>query len=359
MKNSLQILAASGLLCFSLSSAQGGAGVITLALPPAGDGYSSLQTGAAIPSGVASAWYNPALITGLKQAKGSTVSFLTSDENWFLPHSRLVHQGVAVSFDAWEQELGLALYRTNFEFGGYPPDSTWLQESVYGLALGSSLNAYLDAGLTIKYFHSDFLTATASGWAFDFGFASSHRARLIDELQSLEVTPSVASVIQNLGADVSYADPFLTDPLPRTWRNAVGLSVDFADVLRITAGHDWDREVHSRSEWSEPWRRTYGVHASFLALNYGYAWLKDRGGERDEQHRVTELEFDLARVRRVVHRMATRDFTSPSEKLNVSSAISGAPKFLQGANVRLVFGKREIESGIRHGQDAWYFSLAL
>jgi hypothetical protein len=350
---------ALAILTASSAFAQGGSAIISLEIPPAGDGHGALQTGAAIPSGVASAWYNPALLPGLKSATGSAVHTVVSREDIFIPGAGLDFVGVAAIMPLLGTDVGIALYRSALDFGGYPPTDSSDTETVHGLAAGFAVMKALDVGMAVKRYHSEIGTAESNGWAFDVGVASITRLRPFADLASLEIAPSLGMVVQNLGPDAWYVDPEQSDPLPTTWRSAAGIELDFADFLRIAVSHDWEKAVHRRASWSDSWQRTYGISASLLGLRYGTGWLKDPDGGRDERHEALEYELNFKRLRRVVHRVSAGDFVSSGETLNVGSTLGGRQGVLRDVNPRLVVGIREIIAGGRTGQDTWYFALSL
>lgn len=351
MKRYPRIFAAVLLGVFTMAGAQGGAGVITLvAPPPGGDGHSALQSGTALATGVASAWHNPALLAGLHKETESSIHFAYAEQDMVFGANQ-GFSGVALAYPGSRSDLGIAVYRNRIDFGGPLSDG----ESVYGLAAGVGLARIVSVGLAAKYYQSEIGTGEAKGWAFDFGVASSKRYRPLGEIPSFEVVPSVGIALRNLGSDVSYGDPALSDPLPRFWSNGVGLQVDHADMLRITLAYDLEHPVHRRAEWSDPWQKTYGYTASLLGLRYGRSWLRDPGGERFERHVMREFEFNFQRWMKVWERVSSGDYRSAS-----TEGVARIPGTNLRANPRFVIGKREIESGgIREGLEGWYFSLSL
>jgi hypothetical protein len=345
-------------------------GIWTLELPPPGDGgYAALQTGGTITSGVASAWYNPALLPGLSRATGSNVHFAHSREDWFFGGISRSYTGAAATFPVWEGwDFGAAIHRGHTDYGqnlvtsddsGTAFDA---YENEYGLAAGLKLGGPVAVGVAAKFYDSrPSADARANGWAFDLGILANHRFLPFTSrgVRSLEVAPSLGSSLRNLGPDAWYVEPETSDPLPTAWRNALGLEVNFADVLAVVAGYDWSKDVHRNAEWGDPWQKSYGFHASLLGFGYGSGWLEDPGVWGDERHQVLEYELNLKRLCRVVHRIRARDFTSSGEALNVGSMLGASRGFLRDINPRFVIGRREVVSGTREGQDAWYFSVSL
>jgi hypothetical protein len=354
MNRNLKILAATVVMGWSLTSAQGGAAIVTLTMPPAGDGHSALHTGAAIPSGLASAWYNPALLAGLRVSTGSNIHITASHQD-LIASTQQDFSGMAVVYPGLGSDFGIAIYQNSIDFGeSIPPDGSRDGESVYGLAAGFGVARALSLGLAAKYYRSELGTASSDGWAFDGGLLASEVMRPLKGLPSFETKPSIGMAIRNFGSDAWYVDPSMSDPLPRTWSNGLGLEVAFADIVHVTIGHDWDREIHRRSDWSDSWIRTYGYTASILGFRYGSGRHNDHEGGRNERHVMREYEFNLERVLRVLGRLQERDVISASKP-----SAGRIPGTGLRANPRLVVGSREIVSGARDGQDSWYFSVSL
>lgn len=337
----------------SLSRAQ--EGPITLAMPPpGGDGHAALQTGVAIPAGVASAWYNPALLAGLRTSTGSNIHLSTSSQDLILENAQ-DFSAVAVVYPGLKHDFGIAVYRNTLDIrNATHPAVVDDGESVYGLAAGVGVARFLSVGLAAKFYHSEIGMGDAAGWAFDAGLAASKTGRPWPAVQALAITPSLGVALRNLGPEVWYVDPDMSDPLPRTWSNGVGLQLGFADLVEVSLGYDGDREVHRHASWSDSWTRTYGYTAGVLGFRVGTGWLKDPDGQLDERHSMREYEFNLTQLRTVWARLQARDFTSAGPV--VGTRIPGTRVW---ANPRFVIGQREIVSGRRTGRDAWYFSVSL
>lgn len=339
---------------FTMVGAQGGAGVVTLSMPPpGGEGHSAFQSGTAMTTGVASTWHNPALLASLGKATGSHIHFASADQDLLLDTDQKF-SGVAVVYPGFGGDLGITIYRNVIDFGVVLPAQSRAEEAVYGLAAGMEVARFLSVGLAAKYYRSDRGSARADGWAFDFGMAASKRYRPIGELPAFEVMPSTGIAIRNLGSDVWYVDPELSDPLPRTWSNGLGLQIDHADLAQLTVAYDLERQIHRRTQWSDPWIQKYGYTASFFGFRYGNSWLRDPGGELFERHTMQEYEFNFQRVMKVLTRLAERDFTSAS-----TGEVATIPGTKLRVNPRFVVGLREIASGSREGWDAAYISLSL
>jgi hypothetical protein len=351
MKHYSRSLAAVVLGVFTLAGAQGGASIISLAMPPpGGDGHSALQSGTAMATGVASAWHNPALLANLGKATGSHIHFASVEQELNLGESQQF-SGVALVYPGLGNDLGIAVYRNKIDLGG----SFTNGESVYGLAAGVGFVHIMSLGLAAKYYQSEIGVAEAKGWAFDVGLAASRRYRPAGELPAFDVMPSVGIALRNLGSEVSYGDPELSDPLPRTWSNGAGLEINFADAVQVTFAGDFEKEVHRRARWSDPWQKSYAYTASLLGFRYGEAWLRDPAGERFEKHVMREFEFNFQRLMKVRERVASGDFKSAT-----AETAARIPGTNVRANPRFVIGKREITSGgVRSGENATYFSLSL
>lgn len=357
MRRLSRLVAAVLLATFTLAAAQGAAAVVTLeASPPAGDGHAALQSGSAIPAGVASAWYNPALLAKLRTSTGSNIHFTASEQDLIFSNKQ-DFSGVAIMYPGTRYDLGIAVFRNAIEFApgnSEPPSPERDGESVYGLAAGMGVSRFLSVGLAVKYYQSEIGTAEATGWAFDAGLVASQRVHPLKKLPSLDVTPSLGVALRNLGPEAWYVDPEMSDPLPHTWSNGLGLQIDFADAAQITFAGDLEKPVHRHARWSDPWQKTYGYTASVLGFRYGAGWLRNPAGERFEKHVMREFEFNFQRLMKVWDRVATGDFRSES-----SQTVAVIPGTRVRANPRIVVGRREIVSGTRTGQDALYFSVSL
>lgn len=374
--------------------AQGGGAIITLVMPPpAGDGYSALQSGGAVPAGAASVYYNPALLSGLQQATGSQIHFAHSEQALLpaldLPDDmRQDFTGVSFVIPGSRGfDFGVGLYRNRIDFGpnlaasgdsGAAPFGAL--ETVHGLGFGLRLGLPVSVGGAVKYYDSDLGSfvdssggsrrADATGWAFDLGILALHRFEPLAfrNFRSLAVTPSAGLTWANLGADAWYVDPDESDPLPQTLRTSLGLRLELLDVLEFTAGADWEKETFSRtrfSDWGEEPTRTRGYSVSVLGFRYFEGTLRDRSGGRHETHQsIFAYEFNALQAYRVWNRARKGDVNGSSASME-----EGYP-FRQvrilgvsyRANPRFEIGRREIRSydnGIRDGQEAWYFSLSI
>lgn len=351
MKRHSGFLAVVVLGAAAMAGAQGGKPLVLAMPPPGGDGHGALQSGTALASGVAGAWYNPALLANLGKATGAYIHFASAVQD-LSPGGEQNFSGAAVVYPGIGTDLGIAVYRNWTDAGDVVfPD----EESVYGLAAGVGLGRIVNVGLAAKYYQSEIGMGEAKGWAFDVGLAASKRHRPVGGVPAFEVTPSVGIALRNLGADVWYVDPEVSDPLPRAWSNGLGLKVDYADAVQITLAYDLEHEVHRHAEWSDPWQKTYGYTASLLGFRYGQSWLRDPVGERFERHVMREFEFNFQRWMKVWERVASGDYRSAS-----TESVARIPGTNLRANPRIVVGKREIASGdVRAGLEGWYFSLSL
>jgi hypothetical protein len=385
----LRFLGALLLAACGTAVAQGGAAVITLVMPPpGGDGYSALQTGGAHPSGAAGLYYNPALLPELERATGSQLHFTSSAQN-LLP--ALQEPDLRQEFWAAAAVLpldrgltaGVGFFRNHVSFGpNFGEDSGHMaSEAVNALGAGlrlelplpqnvlSFLRAGISAGGSIKQYDSRLSRGDdgrAYGLAFDLGLFADTR---IFPLGGVAVRSLAADFFggvawQNLGPDVSYADPGQTDPLPEQRRTSLGLTVRFADAVEASLGRDWEHDTHRRAAADDPAVRTYGYSASILGYRKGKALLVDPSGGRREIHRSRSFEISLLQIHRLLQRVRLRDVTSASEKLDEgylfgTTSVFGIPF---RANPRFVIGERRIDGrdgGIRDGQKATYWSVAL
>jgi hypothetical protein len=366
--------------------AQGGSAVITLVMPPpGGEGYTALQTGAALPQGAASSYYNPALLSELGRTTGSQL-FLTHSDQDLLPGLGIKnlnqnYWGAAlVAADLVPgADMGVGLFRNHVNFGkNVSTDSNGLEtgsfdsyETVYGLALGVRLGLPVSAGLAVKYFDSQLAQGIgggdggdgAAGWAFDIGLFADPRFSLPQGFARMSVTPSAALVVKNLGPEVSYGTPGQADPIPTTYTAAVALKVEAVDMAEAVFSEDLDQEWTRRSDNWDP-THTNGFSLFFLGYRYSVGWLADRQGNRYEKHTSMAFEIDFHRAYRMVQRFRTGDYSSPSEAMDKGypfrrTRLLGVPF---QANPRLSLGTREIEAqdnGFRDGQNAFFFSVSL
>ncbi len=358
-----------------MSYAQNGTAIITLVMPPpGGDGYSALQSGASLPEGAASLYYNPALLAELERTTGSR-TFYTQSRQDLLPILSLdIYQtfwAAAVVIPEPEKgtDVGIGFFRNYVSFGeSIATDSNFnaigtfqSDETVYGMGLAKRLGIPVGLGGTLKYFDSDLAHVVARGWAIDFGaevnpcIAPTPKSRWA----AITFTPSMAVTVRNLGRDVYYIDPKEADPIPTTYSLAFGSRLVGFDMIEIEGGMDFDQEWTARSRNWQP-QRTLGYSCSFLGIRYSEGWLDDPLGKRWEKHTAGAFEFNFLKFNRCLRRFQLGDFTSPSQNMDPPAAkIWGVPF---PANPRVVVGTRKIESsreGVRLGQKAFYFSLAL
>lgn len=373
-------LAAAGPEAF----AQGGSAIITLIMPPpGGEGYTALQSGAALPQGAASLYYNPALLSDLERSTGSQL-FYSRSRQTLLPVLKLkdlTHEFQGFAAVAPDPEGGtdmaIGVFRNHVNFGkntltdesGEDVREFNSSETVYGLGTAIRLGIPVSVGGTIKYYESHLADGLDGaepgiGWAFDLGLLVNPRFLPPGEdFAAASFTPSLGLAMKNLGPDVFYKDPLESDPIPRTYTAAIALTGEALDMIQVVAGIDLDQEWTRRSRNWDP-VRTSGFSISFLSYRYGIGWLEDRPGRRDETHISHSLEYNPLRMYRVIRRIESGDFSSPSRDLEkgfpfARSSLWGAPfRF----NPRITVGVREIKShdnGIREGQKAFFAGFSI
>ncbi len=356
--------------------AQGGAAVIALEMPPPGEsGYGALQTGGAIPSGPASLYYNPALLSEIGAATGTRLQFSRSREDLNVGNGQFDFAGAALvipdnrrGFDA-----GFAYTRTHLDFGpgipppGVLPTSFSPHETVHALGAAVRLGSPVSVGGAAKFYDSRLWTGSsgrAQGWAFDVGVLALQRFRpfAFDGFHSLDVAPSAGLAFVNLGPDVVYDVPENSDPLPSLRRTSLGLNLRLADVVDIAWGADWEMPVHRRAGDARS-VETYGYSIWTLGYRFSRGQLEDRDGERSEVHTAQSFELSLLQVHRIIGRARSGDFRSPSEVFDGGYPLP--PLKVLGfdwrPNPRVVIGNRRIhdDEGARDGQEGWYWSVSL
>ncbi|MEO7424290.1 MAG: hypothetical protein ABI036_03825 [Fibrobacteria bacterium] len=361
--------------------AQGGSAVVTLVLPPpAGQGYSALQSGAALPEGAASLYFNPALLAELQRTKGSQLYF-TRSRQVLLPVLKLpdLYQDfwslAAVAPDtSGGTDMAVGFFRNHINFGentvtdrdGLVVDRFQSYETVYGLGTAVRLGCPLSFGATIKFIDSHLADGyagshAARSFAFDVGAVLHPRLAPAPHLglPAIEVSPSLALVAKNIGPDVYYAEAWQADPIPTTYSGAFGFRLEAMDVAELEAGADMDYEWTRRSDTLNQ-VRVLGYSWRLATIRFGESWLNDPGGKRFEKHEFTAVEIDFLNLHRILRRLTTRDFHSPSAALDQGyrfpyTKILGT---VYRANPHLEIGVRRIEGrdgGIRNGQKSRYY----
>jgi hypothetical protein len=367
-------------LC-SVAFAQGGSAVITLVMPPpAGDGYSALQSGAALAHGAADIYYNPALLSDLQRSTGSQL-FYTESRQKLLPPLRLddlyqrFHSGAIVMPDTGSgADLAVGFFRNEVNFGAnnYQPanggsvESFNSHETVYGAGIAVRLGIPVSVGANAKFYASHLADIhpgiqPACNWAFDLGVLTNPRLSPAAGLgwPAITLTPSLGLVMRNLGPDVFYGEPWQADPIPTTYTTAYGLRAEAFDFAEFEAGADMDYEWTRRSENLDQ-VRNLGYSVMFLAFRYSAGWLDDPSGKRFEKHVARSLDINFLRLYRCFKRIASGDLKSPSSSMDAGypfafTHVLGIPF---RSNPRLEAGFREIESrddGIRDGQKSRYY----
>jgi hypothetical protein len=364
--------------------AQGGSAIITLVMPPPGDdGNSAMQSGAAAANGSAGLYHNPALLAELERSTGSQL-FLSEARQKLLPVLRIKDfsqefQSAALVIPdpdrGWDWAVGA--FRNHVDFGGNTTTDASGQnvrvsdsyETVYGMGGAIRLGTSISAGAAAKFFDSHLAdgfagSEPASGWAFDLGlFANPKLIPPGPVFSATSITPSLGLVVRNLGPDAFYGEAQQSDPIPRTYAAAAALRAEAIDMIQMEAGIDLDQEWTRRSRNWDP-VRTSGFSLFFMGYRYGVGWLTDRPGRREEKQISHSLEYNLLRTYRMIRRIESLDFTSPSQDLEKGYPFAkfrlwGVPFRI---NPRLAVGVRDIESrgnGIREGQRATFFAFSL
>lgn len=348
--------------------------IISLVMPPPGaEGFQSLQFGGAFPDGVASMYYNPALLSNLARSTGSQIHFTKSRQE-LLPILGL--QNLDQEFSAGALifpdpkrgfDLGIGLSKILTRFGNNSNVSA--DESVHSLGIGLRLGLPVSLGTTAKFYHSRLSSGESGrtyGWAFDFGALLHPRILPLAQhgIQSLVLLPSAGFAWQNLGPDAFYSDPIFSDPIPAYRRYSSGLKTKFIDAVELSAGLDYEQDAHRRVNPGTAPVILTGYSFYILGYRFSQCWLDDEDGDRDEMHFSNAIELGLLRMLRFLKRVETRDFQSSSE--NISPTFPFPTTHIFGipfrANPRLVIGSREIRSrdgGIRDGQNAFYWGVSL
>lgn len=369
-------------LAGNTARAQGGSAVITLVIPPpGGEGYTSLQSGAALPQGAASMFYNPALLSDLERSTGSQL-FFTHSRQQLLPVLRLedlTHEFQGFAAVAPDPEGGtdmaIGVFRNHVNFGENVETDEWGEvvrrfnssETVYGLGTAIRLGIPVSVGGTVKYYESHLANGMEEpgiGWAFDLGVLVNPRILPpIRDFAAASFTPSLGLAVKNLGPDVFYREAWQSDPIPRTYTAALGLKLDALDMVEIEWENTVDQEwVRGYTRW-DPVRNT-GFSVLFTAYRYSAGWLEDESGKRSEKHISHSLEFNFLRMHRMLSRIHRTDYTSDSRAMEQGylfrkTRVWGIPF---RANPRLVIGTRKIKSydgGIRNGQNAFFLAFSL
>ena len=366
-------LAAAGQEAF----AQGGSAIITLIMPPpGGEGYTALQSGAALPQGAASLYYNPALLSDLERSTGSQL-FFTRSRQTLLPVLKLkdlTHEFLGFAAVAPDPvggtDMAIGLFRNHVDFGkntltdasGEDVRVFNSSETVYGLGTAIRLGIPVSVGGTVKYYESHLADGLDGaepgiGWAFDLGILVNPRFLPSGgHFAAASCTPSLGLAVKNLGPDVFYKDAWQSDPIPRTYTAAFGVKVDVLDMVEFELENTVDQEwVRGDFRW-DPVRNS-GFSALFLFYRYSMGRLEDEIGRRQEDHISHTFEFNILRLHRMFARFRRSDFTSQSEAMDHGflfgkTRVWGIPF---RANPRFAIGIRKIESndgGRRNGQRA-------
>jgi hypothetical protein len=364
-------------VCLAVSAfAQGGAAILTLDMPPpGGEGYSSLQSGGAFPTGATSLYYNPALLAELERSTGSQFHTAYAHQDWpsgFFPGLSQTFSAASVVLPSLKGfDLGIGFFRNQLDYGQVLTQDSLnptyhALENVYGLGAALRLGLPVSVGGTLKYYDSRLgpgESARATGWAYDLGISANPHFRPLASqgIASLEAKPAAGAAVQNMGREAWYSTPSQSDPLPRAVRGSLGLETDFADLAKASIGHEWQWSNYSARADAI---RTFGVGLSLAGFRYGWAWLEDPSGGSSQRYETYQYEFDGLQSYRLWQRVKRRDFVSASEGLETGYPFKKL-RFLGSSyrfNPRFVIGRRvfrEDSQDLRTAQKAWFVSLAL
>lgn len=348
--------------------------------PPGGEGYTGLQSGAALAEGASAAYYNPAALAELNRSTGSTVGAAYSAQD-ILPILRLpdlnqeFHAAYLVFADPeGGTDLGVGIFRNHINFGkNYPsdPDAKPFDsdETVWGLATGVRLGFWLSLGLGAKFIDSRLAQGTAGpvsdgiarSWAFDIGILAMPRLRAPAAWNlPLTFVPSAAVTVTNIGPDVFYIDAIQSDPIPRTYTGAAALSAEAWGLVSATGHWQVEQEWTRRSEKLSPVYNA-GVMGRLFLFEFGEALLVDHAGQRREWHSSQAFVFDAgawARMKAGLRSGNWGDLAGSGRGFGYwkpfGEKVALRPRF--------GFGRHIIHSedeGIRNGQEAWYLTLSL
>jgi hypothetical protein len=368
---------------------QGGSAVITLVMPPpGGEGYTALQSGAALAEGATAAYHNPAALAELQRSTGSSLGFTDSRQD-LLPilnlkemYQTFLGADFVAADSAGGTDVGVGLFRNQVRFGknaqtdaqGREIATFDNEETVWGLAIGARLGMPVSVGLGAKFIDSHLaasvtsagekLDGTAHAWAFDAGILAMPRFSPTPAWRlPLVITPSFALVAANLGPDVFYNEASERDPLPATYTAAGGLRAEGWDLVSATVHAQRDVEwTHRSDRWAPV--DTRGFAWNLLGFAGGGSRLDDAAGMRRERHSFVAYEFDLRRWHRILARLAAGDFSSPSESMDKGYSRGYLRAFGGKARIspRVTAGVRRIRSdwnGIREGQRGWFLAFSL
>ena len=320
------------LLCFSAAWTQGA--VVTLVMPPMGEGVHGHGGGFAVATGAQSMFFNPALLASLPDRnlgqvdasiqQGRLLPVLGIPDLYRTFHAvSAAWPGCLPGFDA-----AVGYYRNFVSFGavavGDPESSLTAraEESVQALGLGLRWNRLLSAGANVKFIHSDMALSRLDpplAISGDLGFLISREVRFSP---ALTLRPAAGLTFLSHDFQVVYKrkkpDPALPDslippqpdPASREILTGLGLSGDLWQILAWESALDWEWDPINRNMV-----RRGGLNlelAPFLGFFLGR--LYDAEGKRWESHASFSLGFDLKKGWIAYHRLRG-DFTSSPEAL--------------------------------------------
>ncbi len=357
-----------------------GAQEILILPTPGGEGYGSLQSGGAIPSGATSLYYNPALLAESNLSATSQLHFTRSHQNLLpgLLYGDSLRQefwglsGLVPINDSGVQ-VGVGFYKNSFvnQTGVHFTSNGSSRENAYALGVGVRLNVPVSFGISAKFYESqpglsDSSGYTSSGWAFDAGLLLRPVFSPFKEYIAppFDLAPSLGFAWQNVGPDVYYQGTNQSSSLPQILKSSVGLQAQLSDMLEVSVEQDW--EIHIADNPVDG-TQTWGFIISILAYRFSQGWLDDWRQPRLESHQSHALELNALQLGRIIKRIVHKDFTSPSEDLDKIDPIYPFERihFLGMSyllNPCIVVGRNWIHTNDgsgRDGQSAWYWNVSL
>jgi hypothetical protein len=318
------------LFCASAAWPQGGSAIITLVMPPTGEGMHGHGGGVAVPTGAQSLFFNPALLPSLPDRNLGRVDVSIHQANLLpvLGLPGLYRTFHAVSL-AWPNclpgfDAAAGYYRNYVSFGSDEIEeadsliTVRSEESVQALGLSLRWNRLLSVGASVKFIRSELAGRTLDpplAVSGDLGFLVSQSVR---PLPGFTLRPSAGLSFLSHDFRIKYrlrkADtlfPQQEDPAARAVLSGLGLSGDLWQILEWESALDW--------EWDPVGRtlvRRGGIHLQLPPfLGFFLGRLYDVEGARWESHASFSLGFDLKKGWVAYHRLLHGDFSTSPESL--------------------------------------------